>query len=129
MLYTLNREGGIGLKKFSLVNQAMLAKQFWRISHNPQSLVAKTFKAEYFPDVPYITVSLNPTTLGFGRTSSGRKIQSFERADGWLEKNWRFPLITLISSNVLKGCLLSIKHFFVPWPWLIKEGFVFRVVS
>ena len=27
----------------------MLAKQFWRISHNPQSLVDKTFKAEYIP--------------------------------------------------------------------------------
>ena len=41
--------GGLGLKKFSLMNQAMLAKWYWRISHNPNSLVAKTFKAKYFP--------------------------------------------------------------------------------
>ena len=38
--------GGVGFKKFSLMNQAMLAKQFWRIQHNPHSLVAKTFKAK-----------------------------------------------------------------------------------
>ena len=31
------------------MNQAMIAKQFRRISHNPQSLLAKTFKAKYLP--------------------------------------------------------------------------------
>ena len=40
--------GGLGLKKFNLMNQAMLAKQYWRISQNPNSLVARTFKAKYF---------------------------------------------------------------------------------
>ena len=40
--------GGLGLKKFILMNQAMLAKQYWRISQNPTSLVARTFKAKYF---------------------------------------------------------------------------------
>ena len=43
------KEGGIGFRKFNLMNQAMLAKQFWRISHNPQFLMARTFKAKYFP--------------------------------------------------------------------------------
>lgn len=42
-------EGGLGLKKFSCMNQAMLAKQFWRIQLNPRSLVAEAFKAKYFP--------------------------------------------------------------------------------
>ena len=42
--------GGLGLKKSSLVNQAMIAKQYWRIQNYPNSLMAKTFKAKYFPN-------------------------------------------------------------------------------
>lgn len=42
-------KGGLGLKKFSLTNQALVAKQFWRINHNPQSLIARALKAKYFP--------------------------------------------------------------------------------
>ena len=43
------REGGLGLKKFKLMNQAMLAKQFWGIAYNPQSLLARTLKGKYYP--------------------------------------------------------------------------------
>ena len=41
--------GGLGLKRLSLINQAMISKQFWRIQHSPNSLLARTFKAKYFP--------------------------------------------------------------------------------
>ena len=43
------RDGGLGLKKFGLMNQAMLARQYWRISQHPQTLVSRAFKAKYFP--------------------------------------------------------------------------------
>lgn len=41
--------GGLGIKKFKYMNQCMLNKQYWRICQNPQSLLAKTVKARYFP--------------------------------------------------------------------------------
>lgn len=31
------------------MNQAMLAKHYWRIGQNPHSLISKTFKARYIP--------------------------------------------------------------------------------
>ena len=42
-------KGGLGFKKFGLLNQSMLAKQFWRINQYPQSLLAKALKSKYFP--------------------------------------------------------------------------------
>ena len=32
------------------MNQALLAKQYWRLIKCPQSLLARTFKAKYHPD-------------------------------------------------------------------------------
>ena len=29
----------------------------------------------------------------------------------------------------MEDCLFSVKHFFVPRPWLIKEGFVLGIAS
>ena len=46
----MGRGGGIGIKKFSPMNQALLAKQYWRLINSPQSLLARTFKAKYHPN-------------------------------------------------------------------------------
>ena len=55
--------GGLGLKKFSLVNQAMISKQFWRIQKFPNSLQAKTFKDKYFPRSSLQGYKLIPSLL------------------------------------------------------------------
>jgi hypothetical protein len=47
-------KGGMGFKDLRAFNEAMLAKQGWRLLTNPQSLVARMFKAKYYPRCDFL---------------------------------------------------------------------------
>ncbi|XP_057418167.1 uncharacterized protein LOC130712348 [Lotus japonicus] len=41
--------GGLGFRDFKLFNSALVAKNWWRIKSNPESLLGKVYRAVYFP--------------------------------------------------------------------------------
>ncbi|KAH1074286.1 hypothetical protein J1N35_026614 [Gossypium stocksii] len=56
-------DGGMGFRNLFLFNKALLAKQVWRILSQPNCLLAKVFKARYFPksDILSAKVSSYPS--------------------------------------------------------------------
>lgn len=58
-------------QNLSLINDALLGKQFWRLMEFPLSLVSKTLKAKYYKDTDVCSACLgcNPSFAwrGFGK--------------------------------------------------------------
>lgn len=63
-------EGGLGFCDLSLFNQALLAKQFWRLHAYPNSLIARYLKARYFP-----STSIWESTMGTNPSYAWRSIR------------------------------------------------------
>lgn len=51
-------DGGLGFRKFQDFNDALLAKQCWRLIHNLNSLWAWILKARYCPHTSFLDVKL-----------------------------------------------------------------------
>jgi hypothetical protein len=99
--------GGMGFRDFQLFNQAMLAKQGWRLLSNPNSLCAKVLKGKYYHDTNFLEARTKRNSshvwrailhgrevLKEGlikRVGDGSTIRAFE--DPWIPANFsRKPL-------------------------------------
>ncbi|GAA0174164.1 hypothetical protein LIER_27609 [Lithospermum erythrorhizon] len=65
-LYITKENGGLGFSDLRLFNLALLSKQVWRIITDPQSQLARIYKAKYFPHGTFWDAKLgeNPITPG-----------------------------------------------------------------
>ena len=50
--------GGLGFKDLSSFNQALLAKQGWRLLENPNSVAFKILKVKYFKGEDFLSAKL-----------------------------------------------------------------------
>ncbi|KAA3460445.1 reverse transcriptase [Gossypium australe] len=57
-LCSSKEEGGVGFRRMAPFNISLLAKQGWRLLNFPYSLVARVFKAKYFPETSFLQSSL-----------------------------------------------------------------------
>lgn len=47
-------DGGLGFKDIGNFNQALLAKQAWRLYNQPGSLLAKLYKGRYYASLGFM---------------------------------------------------------------------------
>ncbi|XP_074373436.1 uncharacterized protein LOC141713760 [Apium graveolens] len=66
--------GGLGFKSLRDFNMAMLGKQCWRLITNPDSLVARVYKARYYANEEFIN-----TKLGYSPSFIWRSILEAKR--------------------------------------------------
>lgn len=66
--------GGLGFRDLEVFNLALLAKQGWRILQHPDSLVAKVFKAKYFPTCSFLQATLGNTPYAWRSIFLAREV-------------------------------------------------------
>ena len=89
-------EGGLGFRKLHEFNLAMLGKQGWKLLSHPDSLVARIFKARYYPNTSFLEAKAgaNPSFVWKSILASQSLVKSGARrliGDGSTVKVWEEP--------------------------------------
>ena len=61
--------GGLGFKEIEKFNEALLAKQVWRMLKNPESLCHRVCKARFFRIVPFLKFQTRQVGFMHGRVN------------------------------------------------------------
>ncbi|XP_019155928.1 PREDICTED: uncharacterized protein LOC109152735 [Ipomoea nil] len=88
--------GGMGFKRLHEFNLALLGKHGWRLLTSPDSLVARIFKARYFPNTAFYEATLggNPSYVWRSIMASQDLVRSGCRrrvGNGRMTKVWDHP--------------------------------------
>lgn len=100
--------GGLGFRNIRGFNQALLAKQSWRMLRSPDSLVARVFKGKYFAQTDILSAELGyrPSyvwrSIVWGkellkrglRKRIGSGLDSMVFSDPWIPRELNFKPIT-----------------------------------
>lgn len=73
-----------------LMNDAFLAKQFWRLLENPTSLYGRTLKSKYFQSCDLLSSTLQQTSspLWKGIWKAGMELKTWIVSEQNLEPRW-----------------------------------------
>ena len=90
------KEGGIGFRSLEEFNIALLAKQLWRLEHNPNSLLTRVLKGRYFRNShPFKTPKASRPSYGWRSMMAAKDlvIKGFRRTIGTGEDTlvWHDP--------------------------------------
>ena len=81
-------EGGMGFRNLQAFNLAMLAKQGWRLLSNPQSLIARIYKARYYPHGDVLNSKLG-CSLSYAWRSIFQALEVIRKGTRWRVGNGR----------------------------------------
>ncbi|KAM6588205.1 hypothetical protein CsatA_010810 [Cannabis sativa] len=116
-------EGGMGFRSYVHFNQALLAKQAWRIFQNPNTLLARILKARYYPNGDFMAAakgsysSMTWQGLCWGRdlliqgvrlkVGTGQNIRC--NSDPWIPGNTQFTPVcyTGLSHNCVSNYITA----------------------
>ncbi|XP_074290354.1 uncharacterized protein LOC141617083 [Silene latifolia] len=107
-LHVPRDSGGLGIKSVTVLSQAYLMKNFWRLHHKPTGILAKYIAPKYRKDLPIPNLKSNVTQPSFVWQGICRVAATCSEAMAWKAGNGKS--INLILSHWVQGHPPSLKQ-------------------